>query len=136
MRLSVVAAYSHFSSDVELDNLSFTADDGNLMRVSSDALMARLVGGVDFPVVSVYAGLGYGYAKSSFDLEGTYNITDFNDSGPYSTSVKDPFSLSYAKSNIDFNVGIRVKLMFLILHADYTVSEYQALTAGVGVHFR
>ncbi len=136
LRLSVMGAYSHFNSDIVLDNISFNNDVENIMRVSSDAMMARLLVGAEFPVVAVYGGLGYGHTRSSFDLKGTFSVTDFDEEGPYVSTMTDPLSLSYTKSNIDFNAGVRLKLLFLMLHADYTVSEYQAVTVGIGFHFR
>ncbi len=135
-RLSVAGGYTHFSSDIDLDNISDEVVVDNILNVNTDAFMGRLLVGADFPFVSVYGGAGYGYSKTTFDLEGTFDVVDFNDSGPFITSMEDPFSLSYSKSGFDFNAGVRVKLMFLILHADYTFSDYQALTVGVGVHFR
>lgn len=136
LRLSVMGAYTHFNSDVVLDNLNFNSNIENILRVSSNALMGRLLVGAEFPVVAVYSGIGYGQTRSSFDFKGAFPVADPNEDGLYYTTMTDPLSLSYNKSNIDFNVGIRLKLMFLMLHADYTVSEYQAVTVGVGVHFR
>lgn len=136
LRLSLVGAYSSFSSDVYLDALSNTIAQDNTLRVTSDAWMARMLVGADLPVVSFYAGVGYGNAASSFGYKGTFAVGRYENNDFLYVDVKDPFSITYDKAGIDYNAGLRLKLALLTLHADYTFADYQMVTVGLGLSFR
>ena len=134
LQMSVLAAYTDFNS-------SYGIPDGGMMRVengkldvSSGAFTTRLVVGANFPVVAIYTGVGYGSTNSDFDVKGTYTFT--NNSSQDVSIGPDPFTLGYKTTGIDFNAGVRLRLGFLALHADYTVGDYSVLTAGVGINIR
>ena len=49
---------------------------------------------------------------------------------------EDPIDLDFKSSSPRATIGMMVKLLFLTLHADYTIQKYNVLTAGVGVSIR
>lgn len=138
VRLSLMGAYTHFSSDINVSSLMTTSDKDNILKIKSDAYTIRVVTGVDLPIVSIYAGVGYGNSASSFAFKGTFEMPEFASDGPSTTAITNPVSINYDHNGLDFNAGLRLKLAFLTLHADYAIApeKYRAVTAGVGINFR
>jgi len=131
LQMSMMAGYTSFNSSTSIPGTdAVNVTDGEL-AISSGAFTSRLLLGVNLPVVAVYTGVGYGSSNSDFDLNGDYTVSDISD-----VPIEDPFSLNYTTSGIDFNAGLRLRIGFLALHADYTVGEYSTLTAGVGINIR
>jgi len=130
LQMSVLAGYTSFNSATPIpgtDQIEVT--DGEL-AISSGAFTSRLLIGANLPVVAIYTGVGYGSSNSDFNVNGQYDVSDINQ------SFTDPFALAYKTTGIDFNAGMRIRIGFLALHADYTVGNYSTLTAGVGINFR
>ncbi len=126
LNVSVLAAYTKFTSDMDVDDVN---GDGKL-DVKTNAFTTRLLVGANLPVVAFYTGLGYGRSNSNFDLLGTYEVSQIP------IQMKDPISLAYSTKGFDMNVGMRVRLGVIALHADYTIGEYSSITAGLGINFR
>ncbi|WP_044107387.1 DUF6588 family protein [Anaerophaga thermohalophila] len=134
LQMSVLAGYTDFNSSYGItDGGNMTVENGEL-GISSGAFTSRLLLGANFPVVALYTGFGYGSTNSDFDVKGTYSFT--NDNEQEVSIGPDPFTLGYKTSGFDFNAGVRLRLGFLALHADYTVGDYSVLTAGVGINIR
>lgn len=130
LQMSLLAGYTSFNSATPVPGTpDIEVTDGEL-AISSGAFTSRLLIGANFPVVAIYTGLGYGSSNSDFDVKGEYAIDGFNE--PFS----DPFTLGYKTSGVDFNAGMRIRVGFLALHADYTVGKYSTLTAGLGINIR
>ncbi|WP_420316231.1 DUF6588 family protein [Ekhidna sp.] len=85
-------------------------------------------------ILTVFGGVGVATTTTNFDLEGTYEteITDDNPSGTYT----DPISFKYLSTGPRINVGFRLKLLILTLHADYAIQKYNTLTIGAGISIR
>ena len=129
LNVSALVAYTKFSSEIGVDE---ALSDG-MLEVSASGLTTRLIVGANLPVVALYAGAGYGRTSSDFDLLGTYAA----DNGLGGTiNVSNPISLGYTTSGFDANVGLRIRLGVIALHADYTLGDYSALTAGFGISLR
>ncbi|WP_430934544.1 DUF6588 family protein [Saccharicrinis sp. 156] len=124
LNVSVLAAYTSFSSEIEVEE---AASDGRL-DISASGITTRLIVGANLPVVAFYGGVGYGKSTSNFNLMGTYNVGISQET--------DPIKLGYATNSFDANVGMRIRLGVIALHADYTLGEYSAITAGLGISFR
>jgi len=102
------------------------------IEIGSSAYTVRLLGGVNLPIVAFYAGFGYSNAASTFDLMGTFNDVP----GMNGAAVTNPIALKYDEGSYDFNIGTRLRFGVFAIHADYTVGEYNMVTAGFGFNFR
>ena len=127
LELSVLGAYTNFSSNL---GVKYHNNGGDL-DINANAYTARALVGLNIPVLSVYAGIGYGNTSSSFDVKGTFTGVPF-ETGP----VEDPISIAYTTDGFDFNAGVRLRLAIFAIYADYTVGDYSVITAGVGFSFR
>jgi hypothetical protein len=130
LEMSVLAGYTSLNSSINIESGSSVVVENGELAISSGAFTTRLLLGANFPVVALYTGMGYGTTSSDFDVNGTYSVSSLGE------TFTDPFSLNYKTNGFDFNAGLRLRLGFLALHADYTVGNYSVLTAGVGINIR
>lgn len=79
-------------------------------------------------ILTVFGGLGFASTSSSFDLRGTYNVEG--------GTLTDPVSFNFSSGGPRANLGFRLKLLVLTLHADYAIQKYNTLTVGAGISIR
>ncbi len=110
-----------------------------------NALNIGVVASVNVPVITIYGGLGYSKTQTKISLEGNFPTpvlvatptphAEYNDSGVIKGSSIQPIDIKNF-SGLRANVGIRIKLAVITIHADYTRAQYNVLSAGFGVSFR
>ena len=128
---SVMAAYTHFGSEVDVDSYvdvdvdSYEGGTDQSLEINADGFTGRFLLGVKVPVLELYTGVGYGSTTSDFALKGNY--------GPLGSN---PIALAYKEKGLDFNAGLKLQLGFLALYGDYTFGDYSMLSAGLGISFR
>lgn len=79
-------------------------------------------------ILTLFAGLGIATTSTDFSLSGTFDT----DAGTF----VDPISFDYSSAGPRINVGMRLKLLILTIHADYAIQKYSTLTAGIGISIR
>ena len=89
-----------------------------------------------------YLGLGLQSWNSTMKLKGTYPVVDdvrFNLAKMREEYIikdyTDPVSVDATNTCLKATAGFRLKFWVLTLHADYTASEYNVISAGVGFSF-
>lgn len=131
-----------------------TAFNNQFLTANVSALNIGIIGSVTIPVITVYGGLGYCKTGMDIKLKGnfptlTYNATYlptpavYEDKGvvgdglPGVTGIKAFPSIEIQNlSGLRANIGLRFKLAILTIHADYTLAQYNILTAGLGFSIR
>jgi len=97
--------------------------------------------------ITPYLGLGYQRSSVTFDMKGNYPLEIANDKAATMgdpsfgkatryASFSDPIHLTGNLSGFRTTVGLRLKLLLLTIHADYTLAEYKMFTAGVGLNLQ
>jgi hypothetical protein len=98
-------------------------------------------------VITFYGGLGYCKTRTAMDLSGNFptpTLNTDNPTNPYAeytnkgviTGNKFPSMDIKNFSGLRANIGFRLKLAVVTIHADYTRAQYNVLTAGLGLSFR
>jgi hypothetical protein len=98
-------------------------------------------------VITFYGSLGYCKTKTEMKLEGNYPTPTLNTDDPVNpyaeyadkgviTGDKFPSMNIENFSGLRANVGLRLKLAVVTIHADYTRAQYNILTTGLGISFR
>lgn len=121
--LSLFAGYTNLSSQVYVnDEQTQTADfDASSWTVQAVASKKILL-------FTVFAGIGYTNYDVDFGLNGRFETE--------SEVYTDPIAFNYADNGLRTNVGVRLKLLFLTIHGEYAMQEFNTLTAGVGISIR
>jgi hypothetical protein len=138
LNVSVLAAISKASFEYDLSESSFGGDSANRkMTFEADTFTLQALASIDLPIISAFAGLGYNSGDSQFDVSGDYSI-DYEVEGlpTISRILEDPISIASEASGVMGIVGARLNLLFLKIFANYTIQEYNTLTAGISFNFR
>lgn len=107
-----------------------------------NAFTVQALASIDFTFLSLYGSVGYNNGNSKLNLNGdytlNYDITDNNGMvvGTVQEQISDPLALEFSQSGIRSTLGARLNLAFFKIFADYTIQEYNTLTAGIAFSFR
>ena len=84
---------------------------------------------------SPFVSVGYNTAESDARLRGRYEFTSgATPAGPTYTSVTDPIRIKNNEINgLRANVGFQLKLAVFRVYASYSLAEYNAFNAGIGL---
>ena len=136
LNVSVLAAISKASFEYDLSDSTFGGNSTNRkMTFKADTFTIQALASIDLPIISAFAGLGYNAGDSQFNVSGDYSI-DYGITGIAPRILKDPISIASDASGVMGIVGARLNLLFLKIFANYTIQEYNTLTAGISFNFR
>ncbi len=120
-----------------------TAFKNQNLSASIAAMNVGLVGSINIPVLTLYGGLGYCTTKTDINLTGNFPTPTINPT--YSTTqpvyedagvIKNFPAMEIKNSGLRANIGLRIKLAIITIHADYTLAQYKMLSAGLGFSVR
>ena len=114
------------------------------MSANVEAWNISAIGSVKLAVVTIYGGLGYTKTVTDIRLNGNYplpvvDLAISTTEGVYKDEgVINNFPAINIKnfSGVRANIGFRLKLSVITIHADYTRAQYNVLSAGLGISFR
>jgi hypothetical protein len=150
---SIFGAYTSLTSNIPL-NLqpgtiqaygptynAATSFKSQKMTTRVQAWNISALGSVKLAVITIYGGVGYSNPLPVVDLtrsttSGVYTdagVID-NDDAVGTNNLPDVSIKNF--SGLRANIGLRLKLSVVTIHADYTRSQYNVLSAGLGISFR
>ena len=131
--ISGVIGYTQLNGDYDLSDSGIIDGSNQRIEAQMSTWAFNAVVSTKLPIINFYGGIGYVTGKSQTDVLGEYNVTR----GPFqSETYEDPFSITEKISGVTGNIGAKLKLGFFRLHADYTIGEFNTVTAGVNFGFR
>lgn len=126
--LSAMFAYSKMNLDFDLDEPGQRAEF-EIQGTTLQAIVSKKIS-----IITPYASVGFATSKASVITKGDYNIgSDVNGDPIY---VTDPISGEGKMTTPRFSAGLRLQLLVLTFHADYTLQKYSTITGGVGLTIR
>ncbi len=125
--LSAMAAFSKMDIGVNLNDAGTQRGEFSVQGTSVQAMISKKIS-----VLTPYAGIGFGTARASLDVKGDFDLDD----NPATPNIKDPVALEETVVSPRITTGLRVKLLILTIHADYTLQKYSTLTVGLGLSVR
>jgi hypothetical protein len=121
------------------------AFDGQNLNISVEALNVSAIASLNLPVITFYGGLGYTKTKTGLELSGNFPTpglvltpvphVEYNNTGVKKGSDFTNMDIKNF-SGLRANIGFRVKLAVITIHADYTKAQYNVLSTGLGISFR
>jgi hypothetical protein len=121
-----------------------TSFDNQNLNINVKSLNISAIGSINLKVITFYGGLGYCKTQTTMVLSGNFPtptpiltspFVQYNDSGVIKGSVFPTIDIKNF-SGLRANVGFRLKLAVVTIHADYTRAQYNVLTMGLGISFR
>ena len=145
--LSLLAAQTRVNSryNIEPGTLSQNpAADMRYVDFNVEAQTLQLLGSLDFPFVSVFGAVGVSRGTADLGMKGVYeleylelnNPTIGDGYAPTTSSITNPISLDYSANSTLATIGARLNLAILKIYAQYSIQEYQTVSAGVSIGLR
>jgi hypothetical protein len=157
--VSLFAGYTKLQSNVALDlqpdaavSQAYTAPYSSTfpkqnLKVNVEALNISAIASLNLPIITIYGGLGYCKTKTGMNFAGNFPLPVVVT--PVSGAPFVQYNNSGVKKGPDFpginvknfsglraNVGLRIKLAVVTIHADYTRAQYNVVSVGLGISFR
>lgn len=145
LSISVLAAFTNMNVTYAIDDEDLT-DDITVTNGEAEFKMntwtLQAVGSLDFKIITLYAGLGYNNGKSTIKMKGDYDLSyDLENSsgviiGSVDESISDPINLDFDANGLRGTFGARLNIGFFKIFGDFTIQEYNTLSAGIAFSFR
>ena len=126
--MSLLVAYTNFSGVSEMSGTFDSGGDPSPQQLaySMSALLIQAQVSKKLSVFTFYGGVGYNMVATNTDMKGTYDVPGLSE------PIENPISLSYNNKGFRLNAGMRILLGVFYLYGDYTLQEYNTVTAGFG----
>ncbi len=140
LHVSILAAFT--SMDLSYGGFDTSGDldiNSGAAEFELDAYTVEAIASLNFPIINIYGGIGYGKGSSSFRMKGTYSGNyDYSFGGQnYSESITiTPPSLDFDAKGFKTTIGARLSLGFFKIFGNYTIQEYNTLNAGIAISIR
>ena len=147
LSVSILGAFTNMKVSYAIEDESssdgVTVSSDGEAEFKMDTFTIQALASLDFKIITFYGGLGYNHGKSTVKLKGdytlTYEVEDENGIPTGSTIeeiVSDPINLGFDANGMRATLGTRLNLAFFKIFADYTLQEYNTVTAGIAFSFR
>jgi len=136
INIAVHGAYQNISAGYD-DTASDKAVHLDLSTISIQGIVS-----LDYKLISLYSSVGYTKGFTNLDVLGTYSYTYAVRDPVTNTFIRnetvtidDPLSLNYDLTGMKYKAGLKLKLAFFRIFADYTLQEFPVATVGIGLKF-
>jgi hypothetical protein len=137
--ISALVAYTQLNAEYDIQGDSDFDGEGQMMEFTTNAYTIQAIASVNLKLIEFYGAVGYNTAKMDVDIKGTYTLEyeDVNTGNTViSETLTDPISVDFEASGMRATLGTRLNLGFFKIFGDYTIQEYNTLTAGIAFSFR
>jgi len=136
LHVSLLASYTTLNVNYGFGDYTESEPDLTVENGAAEfdlkAINVQALASLNFPFINVYGGIGYGSGDSNFKMNGTYTYNKDGDNEEILTAPDLKFSAAGFKTTI----GARISLGFFKIFADYTLQEYNAVSAGIAFSIR
>ncbi|GEQ87152.1 hypothetical protein ULMS_26600 [Patiriisocius marinistellae] len=126
-----VVGYTHLDANYDFTDTDIIDGENQQFDVQQDSYVFQLQASTKLPIFNVYGGVGYLTGTSDFGVLGTYRVRAGIPLFESTSTFTNPFSISQKISGVRANVGAHLKLGFFKFNVDYTLSEFNSLSAGL-----
>lgn len=138
LNISLFAGYTTMNATYFIQNNSTLSGSNQEAVFNLDTYTVQALASLDFPIISLYGGIGYDNGTSELKINGTYELEYTVEGTP--TTVKEtitnPINMEFETSGMRGTLGARLNLAFFKIFADYTIKDYNTVTAGIAFSFR
>jgi hypothetical protein len=121
MSLSLQAGYTELNTSLDIYEQK--------VSMKTTATTINLIASRKLLILTGYVGLGYNTSVTNLSADAEFNLSGVN--------FGDKIEIEFQSENkLRTNIGLRLNLTVVTIHADYTFSEYPTATLGLGVSLR
>ena len=121
MSLSIQAGYTNLNTELKV------ADQD--VKLNTKATTFNLIASKKILMITGYAGIGYNYSNTTFTANPNFDLDEL--------TFDEELEISFeSNKNLRTNIGLRLNMAVMTIHADYTFAEYPTASIGIGVSLR
>lgn len=137
--LSVLVGYNRLYANMDVSSGGELGEhDNQEANFSINTLTYQILISKKISFLTVYGGFGMNQATTSLEVIGDYDIEGVADTAGLVDVIRltDPVDEEFTSNGFRGTLGMRLKFAVLTIHADYTLQEYNTISAGVGISLR
>lgn len=137
VHISALIGYSRINAIYDLNGVGLNGSD-QFAEFSIDSWTYQLLVSKNLSIFTFYGAIGGNSGTSNFDMLGRYEYeaTNIDNGQPFTRVLNDPLTISSSVNSFRATAGFRIKLAVITIHADYTLQEYDIISAGIGLTVR
>lgn len=137
--LDISAFFGYTTLDYTQDvDVGKGTNENQKLEISSTSFTGRLLVSKKFLFITPYVGIGYIGGETSIKMTGdyTYDVTDMQGVSLGRETITDPVNITSEGANgFVANAGVQFLIVkFLAISGDFSVSEYNTATLGLGLN--
>ncbi|WP_298371028.1 DUF6588 family protein [uncultured Lutibacter sp.] len=140
LHVSILGAFTNMNVNYDIQNDSSIAGSNQEATFKLNSYTIQAIASLNFPVLNIYGGIGYNGGSSELKMKGTYELEyDTGNPAPNDTKtevITDPLSLKFDANGMRTTLGARLSLGPIKIYGDYTLQEYNTITAGIAISIR
>lgn len=138
LNISLFAGYTSMETNYDLNSIPGLSGSNQEAIFDLKAYSIQALASLDFPIVSLYGGIGFEKGTSELKMKGNYELsyTIEGTNTTVSETVSDPIDMKFDVDGIRATAGVRLNLAFFKIFADYTMHEYNTISTGIAFSFR
>jgi len=128
VRVSALLGYTNVKGFYDINSAAGVQGEDQEVKLNSNSWLLTTIASTKFPMINVYAGLGYYFGATSADLLGTYQVQN----GPFaSETVTDPIAVKNKTNGVKATIGARIQYGVFKANLDYSLQNYSNLSLGL-----
>lgn len=132
LHVSLLAAYTTMSVEYEIQGNEDISVENGLAEFKLNSYTVQAIASLNFPVINLYGGIGYGSGNSTLKMLGDYKLSY----GPLSRTITDPINSKFDAGSFRTTIGARLSLGFFKIYGSYSLQEYSTANLGVAISIR
>jgi len=132
LHVSLMGAFTNMTVDYDIQNSGTINSQNGLAEFKLNSYTFQALASLNFPIINVYGGIGYGSGSSTIKVLGDYDLTYVGQT----RTISDPINSEFNAGGFRTTAGLRLSLGFFKVFADYTLQEYNTLNLGVAISIR
>lgn len=132
LHVSLLAAYTTMTVDYNIDSSGDVSVNNGLAEFKLNAYTFQAVASLNFPIINLYGGIGYGSGNSTLKMLGDYTLSY----GALSRTISDPINSKFDAGGFRTTIGTRLSLGFFKIFGSYTLQEYNTVNLGIAISIR
>lgn len=128
LHISANIAYSELGSKIAVESSDLGSGD---FETTVSSMTTNLAVSGDFPFITLYGSVGYGWNSTDMKLKGEYTVLEVQG---VKTKINDPVDFSSDISDLRYTAGLKLKMGFIHFFGDYTKDgEYNVINTGISI---
>ncbi len=140
LHISLLAAYTNMNIEYDIQNDSSLEGSNQSAEFKLNSYNIEAITSLNFPIINIYGGFGYSSGSATLKMLGAYDLT-YETSLPVPQNevtipIVDPINLDFNANGIKATIGTRISFGFFKIYGNYTLQEYNTVSAGIAFNFR